>query len=91
MPGRGVGSNEHEMIDLPRRVSEPNRDMHGTRQVCGHQTVSGPTGGSDLGPSRLMTPVSGYGRSHTDHIVLSQRVRQHLLPRNYPGRRPLLP
>jgi hypothetical protein len=49
MPGRGVGSNEHEMIDLPRRVSEPDRDMHGTGPVCGRETVGDHVGGGDLG------------------------------------------
>jgi hypothetical protein len=80
MPGRGVGSNQHKMIDVARRVSKPNRDMHGTGTVCGNQTVSGPAGGGHLGPSRLMTKVSGYGRSHTDRIVVSQRVCQSRWP-----------
>jgi hypothetical protein len=46
--------------------------------------VSGPAGGGDLGSGRLVTEVGGCGGSHTDRIVLEQRVRQHFLPRNHP-------
>jgi hypothetical protein len=46
--------------------------------------VSGPAGGGDLGSGRLVTELGGYGGSHTDRIVLEQRVRQHFLPRNHP-------
>ena len=53
------------MIDLPRRVSKPNRDMHGTGQVCGDQTVGGPAGSRDLRAGRLVTKVGGRRSSHT--------------------------
>ena len=66
----GVGSDQHKMIDFSRRVSKPDWDMHGTGPVCGHETVSGPAGGGDLGPGRLVTEVGGCGGSHTDRIVL---------------------
>jgi hypothetical protein len=46
--------------------------------------VSGPAGGGDLGSGRLVTAVGGCGGSHTDRIVLEQRVRQYFLPRNHP-------
>jgi len=87
MLSRGVGSNQHKMIDFSRRVSKPDWDMHGTGPVCGHETVSGPAGGGDLGSGRLVTKVGGCGGSHTDRIVLKQRVDQHFLPRNRPTRR----
>ena len=75
------------MIDLPRRVSKPNWDMHGAGPVCGHQTVGGPAGSRDLGAGRLVTKVGGCDGSHTDHLMLNQRLCQHLLPRNHPDRR----
>jgi hypothetical protein len=80
MPSCGVGSNQHKMIDFSRCVSKPDRDMHGTGPVCGHETVSGPAGGGDLGSGRLVTKVGGCGGSHTDRIVLEQRVDQHFQP-----------
>ena len=70
MLSRGVGSNQHKMIDFSRRVSKPNRDMDGTGPVCGHETMSGPAGGGDLGTGRLVTKVGGCGGSHPDRIVL---------------------
>jgi len=87
MLGRGVGSDQHKMINFSRRVSKPDQDMHGTGPVCGHETVSGPAGGGDLGSGRLVTKVGGCGGSHTDYILLEQRVDQHFLPRNHPTRR----
>jgi hypothetical protein len=74
MPSCGVGSNQHKMIDFSRRVFKPDRDMHGKGPVCGHETVSGPAGGGDLGSSRLVTEVGGCGGWHTDRILLEQRV-----------------
>jgi len=44
MLSRGVGSNQHKMIDFSRCIFKPDRDMHGTGPVCGHETVSGPAG-----------------------------------------------
>src|SRR5829696_6883141 len=73
MLSRGVGSNQHKMIDFSRRVSKPDRDMDGTGPVCGHETVSGPAGSGDLGSGRLVTEVGGCGGSHTDRIVREQR------------------
>jgi hypothetical protein len=35
MLNHGVGSDPYQMVHLPRRVSQPNRDIHGTGQACG--------------------------------------------------------
>jgi hypothetical protein len=40
MPSLGVRPDQHEMIDLPRRATKPNRNMHGAGQACRHQTVA---------------------------------------------------
>ena len=71
MLSRGVGSNQHKMIDFSRHVAKPDRDMHGTGPVCGHETVSGPAGGGDLGSGRLVTKVGGRSGSHTNHLLLN--------------------
>jgi hypothetical protein len=59
MPSLGVRPDQHEMIDLPRRATKPNRNMHGAGQVCRHQTVGGPAGSRDLSADRLVTKVGG--------------------------------
>jgi hypothetical protein len=87
IPSCGVRPDQHEMIDLPRRATKPNRNMHGAGQVCRHQTVGGPAGSRDLSAGRLVTKVGGRDGSHTNHLLLSQRLSQHLLPRNHPDRR----
>jgi hypothetical protein len=86
-PSHGVGSDQHQMVHLPRCVSQPNRDMHRTGQACGDQTMSCPAGGRDLCAGRLMTKVGGRSGSHTNHVTLIQSLCQHPLPGNHPDRR----
>ena len=67
MPSLGVRPDQHEMIDLPLRTTKPNRNMHGTGQVCRHQTVGGPAGSRDLSAGRLVTKLGGRDGSHTNY------------------------
>jgi hypothetical protein len=83
---RGVGSNQQEMVQTPRRLASQNRDIHARAQPVATRRCAARRA-AVIWPGRLMTKLADHGRSHTDRIVLEQRLGQHFLPRNHPDRR----